>query len=45
MIPKSQNSEQVANAPVVLTLKKCLDDLDIIVEERVKINDQGVQKL
>ena len=42
MIPKSQGADQFSNAPAVITLKKCLDDLDVITEERGKINDEGV---
>ena len=45
MIPHSTDASQFANAPPVMVLKKCLDDLDVIVEERGKINDEGVQKL
>ena len=45
MIPKSSGAEQYANAPPVMALKKCLDDLDTISSERTKVNDEAIQKL
>ena len=45
MMPQTASQQELANAPIVVQLKKCLDDLDAIIEERRKMNDEAVQKL
>ena len=45
MIPQSHNAQDFSSNPVIQTLKKCLEDLDVITQERAKINDEAVQKL
>jgi len=42
MIPASANSQDVSQNPVVITIKKCLDDLNEISKQKDAIMAEGV---
>ncbi len=44
MIPQSQDSKEISQNPVIVSIKGALDTLDDLKNQRSKILEEGVQK-
>jgi hypothetical protein len=42
MIPQSVNQQEISENAVVISMKKCLDDLDKIKEAKSKVFEEAV---
>ena len=44
LIPQSQDSKEISQNPIIVTIKSALDTLDDLKNQRAKILEEGVQK-